>query len=435
MFMFGFDENDMFRIGDLVIEGEKKYPEYTQKIVKKWEPYRKKFYDVCDEISSVNLSILSDKELSNLYKRFSDSYIGEFTLPLIADAMGYYLETKINKALKAHVKKLGREKEFNKILTILSTPVDQTFFGDEKYELLSIVKDYLKGKNVKEKIKKHQKKWCWIQNNYLRAVILDEKYFMDRTKEHSKKPEKVKDYLKNYKSNLKKAKEEKERLMDELALGEYLRLLVRMIEEYGLWQDKRKKANLIGDHYIALFLKEAEKRTGISMNELECTTGIELQALFNNKKIDLDALKKRLEVCGIVYTKESPEIFDYEDTVLLEKELKSFNYDEIFGDIHGTVANLGKVTGTAKIIQSPTEFDKMQEGDIIITSMTRPEFVPIIKKAGAIVTDEGGITCHAAIVSRELGIPCIIGTKVATKILKDGDKIEVNANHGIIRRV
>ena len=67
--------------------------------------------------------------------------------------------------------------------------------------------------------------------------------------------------------------------------------------------------------------------------------------------------------------------------------------------------------------------------------MTRPEFVPAMRKAAAIVTDEGGVTCHAAIISRELGKPCIIGTKVATKALKDGQYVDVNANHGIVKVV
>lgn len=65
--------------------------------------------------------------------------------------------------------------------------------------------------------------------------------------------------------------------------------------------------------------------------------------------------------------------------------------------------------------------------------MTRPEFLPIARKSLAIITDEGGLTSHAAIVYRELGIPCIIGTKIATKILKDGDQVEVDANKGIIK--
>ena len=67
--------------------------------------------------------------------------------------------------------------------------------------------------------------------------------------------------------------------------------------------------------------------------------------------------------------------------------------------------------------------------------MTRPELVPAMKKAAAIVTDEGGLTSHAAIVSRELGIPCVVGTKISTKIFKDGDLVEVNANHGSVRKI
>jgi pyruvate, water dikinase len=67
--------------------------------------------------------------------------------------------------------------------------------------------------------------------------------------------------------------------------------------------------------------------------------------------------------------------------------------------------------------------------------MTTPDFVPIMGKAGAIITDEGGITCHAAIVSREMKIPCVVGTEIATKVLKDGDLVEVDADNGVVRKV
>ena len=72
-------------------------------------------------------------------------------------------------------------------------------------------------------------------------------------------------------------------------------------------------------------------------------------------------------------------------------------------------------------------------GEILVSPMTTPDFIPAMRKAGAIITDEGGITCHAAIVSRELKKPCIIGTRIATKILKNGDYVKVNATNGIIR--
>ncbi len=86
-----------------------------------------------------------------------------------------------------------------------------------------------------------------------------------------------------------------------------------------------------------------------------------------------------------------------------------------------------------KIINTTDDIKKMQQGDVLVSYATMPDLMPAIRKAAAIVTDQGGITCHAAIVSRELGIPCIIGTNKATKVLKDGDLIEVNASHGRVK--
>ena len=75
----------------------------------------------------------------------------------------------------------------------------------------------------------------------------------------------------------------------------------------------------------------------------------------------------------------------------------------------------------------------MPEGNVLVTVMTSPDMVIAVKKAGAIVTDEGGFLCHAAILSREFDIPCIVGTVNATKVLNDGDLVEVDAEKGIVR--
>jgi pyruvate,water dikinase len=118
----------------------------------------------------------------------------------------------------------------------------------------------------------------------------------------------------------------------------------------------------------------------------------------------------------------------------LEETKRKINHVSDFdGEIKGTIARKGKIEGVVKVILDPENNKNFQEGEILVTSMTRPDFVPIMKKAGAIVTNEGGVTCHAAIISREIGIPCIIGTKIATKVLNDGDVVEVDADNGIIR--
>jgi len=98
--------------------------------------------------------------------------------------------------------------------------------------------------------------------------------------------------------------------------------------------------------------------------------------------------------------------------------------------VKGRPACLGKVTGKAKIIKKIEEFINVNQGDILITPMTTPEYVPIMKKVSGIITDEGGVTCHATIVSREFNIPCLVGTGNATKIFKDNDQIQLDANKG-----
>ena len=95
----------------------------------------------------------------------------------------------------------------------------------------------------------------------------------------------------------------------------------------------------------------------------------------------------------------------------------------------------GKVRGKVKIVYTTKDISKVQKEDILVTVMTFPHFIAAMEKAAAFVTDEGGILCHAAIVAREMKKPCIIGTKIATKILKDGDLVEVDAEKGIVKKI
>ncbi len=101
----------------------------------------------------------------------------------------------------------------------------------------------------------------------------------------------------------------------------------------------------------------------------------------------------------------------------------------------GQIAQKGRVSGRVRIVKNKFQMEGVEEGDIIVSPMTTPDFIPAMKKAAAFVTDEGGIICHAAIVAREMKKPCIIGTKIATQILKNGDMIEVDADNGMVRKL
>ncbi len=104
--------------------------------------------------------------------------------------------------------------------------------------------------------------------------------------------------------------------------------------------------------------------------------------------------------------------------------------------VKGLPASPGLVSGRTHVILDPSHIDEFKEGEILVTEMTAPDWVPAMKKAKAIVTDSGGMTCHASIVSRELGIPCIVGTKsrgeAATTTVPNGIDVTVDATHGVV---
>jgi phosphohistidine swiveling domain-containing protein len=168
---------------------------------------------------------------------------------------------------------------------------------------------------------------------------------------------------------------------------------------------------------LAWYLTPEEVFSGLKFTPAQ-TQEIEGQrfgfAFLNGELVPLDQLSQALGRHNIV----------------LEEEASS---DGVASTLHGTVAARGRARGKVRIVHSRADIGKVQEGEILVTEMTTPDFVPAMHRAGAIVTDEGGMTSHAAIVSRELGKPCVVGTRVATQRLRDGMEVEVDAEVGVVR--
>lgn len=141
--------------------------------------------------------------------------------------------------------------------------------------------------------------------------------------------------------------------------------------------------------------------------------------------------------------KRSEGYFFAANQLLIEKDKQKI--EDIFGitftmnamiatnEIRGEIAEKGIVRGRVRRLMGHKQIHDLKEGEILVSPMTIPDFLPAMKKAAAIVTDEGGVVCHAAIVARELKKPCIVGTKIATQVLKDGDIVKVDANSGVVR--
>jgi phosphoenolpyruvate synthase/pyruvate phosphate dikinase len=176
-----------------------------------------------------------------------------------------------------------------------------------------------------------------------------------------------------------------------------------------------------------------EKKNKLASSVLGYLLPEELVLFYDNKRLPLD-IKKRKEFVIVEVTPVGKKMY------FGRKNKKSFPF--LFpnndlklktSEIEGVIAQKGKSSGLVKVVLKVEDAKKVLRGDVLVASMTDPRYLSAIKKSCAIVTDEGGITCHAAIVARELNKPCIIGTKIATQVLKDGDLVEVDANEGIVR--
>ncbi|MES2014222.1 MAG: PEP-utilizing enzyme [Patescibacteria group bacterium] len=184
------------------------------------------------------------------------------------------------------------------------------------------------------------------------------------------------------------------------------------------------------EDFMKAFAEQAGEVSGYSPVLILCLTKEEVYVYFTSGTLpSKEILEKRNQKACIVADEKSSELFAGEVVLEIEEILIPKNIDNV---VKGQIAYGGKARGRVRVILDPEKPGDFKEGDILVAGMTRPEYLSLMKKAGAFVTDSGGILSHASIVARELKKPCIIGTKIATKVLKDGDMVEVDAEKGVV---
>lgn len=189
-------------------------------------------------------------------------------------------------------------------------------------------------------------------------------------------------------------------------------------------------------YHLKKILEELVRRS--KKHVLEFATIEEVDRFFKGKEINLKEIALRKHGYASCLVNGYTSLYAGTAASKLQNKVKE-DFTR-FKELRGSIANKGRVVGRVRVVSFSasdynTQVAQFTHGEILVTGMTRPQIVHLCRKAAAIVTDEGGITSHAAVVSREFNIPCIIGTKNATNIFKTGDIIEVNANSGIIRLV
>ncbi|MFH1236045.1 MAG: PEP-utilizing enzyme, partial [Parcubacteria group bacterium] len=187
---------------------------------------------------------------------------------------------------------------------------------------------------------------------------------------------------------------------------------------------------------------EAARRLRLSRDEYRRLKLEEVTAALRGEKLPLKKLSDSrsrhyvvvlgMQRCHVFAGKDADALMRQISYAKTPKKKRSKNSTRM---ITGICGSQGSAQGRVRIVSRIEDIGKLQQGEVLVTQNTTPTFLPAMKKSVAVITDEGGITCHAAIVSRELGIPCVIGTKNATQVLKNGQKVNVDATRGIVKRI
>ncbi|HIH43249.1 TPA: hypothetical protein HA246_06410 [Candidatus Woesearchaeota archaeon] len=346
------------------------------------------------------------------------------------DALDLVLEEELKDAISST---FVAKREQNEVYTIITTPSELSAPKKEELMFYRLALTLKETKKYDERLAdKILSDLWWTELNWRAGdgkTLQSIKKGADNIFKEAKDIPRHIRQLKNYPDEIKALKKKYLQNKD-------IVLLNNIFEEYAFLHELRKETQMKTSFSLYLIFEEISKRFGISVNGLEVYSPDELILLLEkDRKISDEEIARRLQ-CSTLFINNNKVLFKLGEDAIKLKTFEQSKESDVLRDFSGLPASLGKAVGKVKIALSAADaLKKIKKGDILVTGMTMPDFVPVMKKAAAIITNEGGATCHAAIISREFNIPCIVGTKIATKVLKDGMLVEVNANHGVVKIV
>ncbi|MFH1289823.1 MAG: PEP-utilizing enzyme [Nanoarchaeota archaeon] len=392
------------------------------------------FFEFCREFQKNNFSDFSNKGLVDIFERFYLEHTKNHhsgLLDALLELYGEKITNHIKQLIAKKVRELGLKIDVSEALSILTTPVEHSHINKEKIDLIRIALEIFKGdeSDMDELIGSQHEKYSWIGYMFI-GPALEKKYFSERLDQYLERRDKILEDLGKI-LNKGKVKERQEQFLKELDFDEIAKKQIQIAQEILYFKVLRKDSMVHGWFSADGLIAEISKRLGIDRRLTGFLMPNEVrEALLNNK---LPSLEQRFQTSLTNFQGGKEDIILGEEALKLEKSEIGVKETELVDEIKGTCAYNGKAKGVVKIVNVAEDIKKVSKGDILVSYATNPDLILAMEKAAAFVTDRGGLTCHAAIVAREMEKPCIVGTENATKVLKDGDLVEVDAGEGIVR--
>ncbi|MBS3122754.1 hypothetical protein J4434_07780 [Candidatus Woesearchaeota archaeon] len=409
-----------------------KSSEFVTKVFLESKKIRQRYYKIIKDIEKTNFEKVSRKRLLKLFKDYYHSLVeirGMFTIS--APNGTYYVEQQIKNLLF----EINDEKKEKETYILIITPTKQDLIQREKVGWLKLV-----SKKYNDKIlMQHAKKYAsFFFNTYDEKFVLD--YLRNKAKEES--IHELRDEVKKTYIHLNEIKNRQKNIFPKF--DKKLRYYAQILQKHAIDRFELKNC-WSGAEFLALSLfKKLSGLANISIHDFMKSYYHEDIERLIIKGICLkkDEITRR-KICFACYFHDNKLLFKSgsEAEGLIKQLLRK--RDSLTKELKGMTASSGNVKGitkgTARVVLVTDlagfvkDLSEFKKGEILVTTMTTPNMVVIMKKASGIVTDEGGICSHAAVISRELNLPCIVGTKDATRTIKTGDIIEIDTSNGKVK--
>lgn len=393
----------------------------------------KKLDTIFEKFEKTNLTPLNKSELLEYYLLIKNGFVEWFVPGALVEPVGLEGERKIRLFLE---EKGIKKDELDSTVSILTTTPHKTFSKRELEDLLSIAIKVQNGAPVDALTEEHAQKYFWTHNNYFTTEVLASDFFKNQLITLLSKNGDPQTYLAKLETEFNGILQKKQELIAQLNLLKEEKELIEFLELFAWYNDYRKEYVMKILHYLDIILAEIARRKNLTLKQMKYSLPFEIPAILDGT-FDASLLEKRMKEFFAIwdskkgifqhFTEDAKEVWNRFDPHITHAQ------EQV--EVSGLPASRGIVRGKARVTMSATEAKNIKPGEILVTSMTTPDFVTALKRAVAIVTNEGGILCHAAVVSREFGIPCIVGTQIATKVFKTGDLIEVNGDKGTVKKL
>jgi len=407
--------------------------------------------------ASGDLTKISAAELFKRYKQFVRQNTELYNIALVCPLLDYQSSTYISDLVNEILTKKLTTKQVGGAFTLLTT--SRRWWPDKKQELAlvkiytEIIKDKFLKKNLLQmnneyflnsllknnrklyqRLSRHGNIYAYLTYVYEGpAVALD--FYVDVMRDWLIKNIKPDNLVKKHLKNKLQLVKDQKKLLDKLNLTSRERLLIKFAQDVYFVKPYRRLLQSRAYYNFEPVLREISRRLNLTLRQARYLLPEEVRYYLNGGKRSVAVLNERIKSCVYINKDGRKSLLVGRAVEKFWKTVKQEKVSTKVRELKGSTAYPGKISGRVTLVNMPSDMVKMKPGDILVSTATSPNLMAAIRQAAAIVTDEGGITCHAAIVSRELKIPCLIGTKIATRVLKDGDRVEVDATKGLIRKI